>query len=71
MPEAMTTTPTQSGSLKSTKQAADYLGVSERTIWSLANSSRIPVIRIGTRVLFKLADLDSFIDQNRSRGPAK
>lgn len=69
MSDATMATPMQSGALKNTKQAADYLGISNRTVWGLANSGKLPTVRIGSRVLFRPADLDAFVDQNRSRGP--
>ena len=40
--------------------AAEYLGLCARTIDRLAAERRIPVVRVGSRVLFERADLDAF-----------
>lgn len=50
--------------LCTTKQAAQYLGVSpaflERDRWA---GARIPFVKLGTRsVRYRLSDLDNFID---------
>jgi excisionase family DNA binding protein len=50
--------------LLTTKQAADYLGVSaaflERDRWA---GAQIPFVKIGTRsVRYRICDLDSFVE---------
>jgi len=45
------------------RQAAAYLSLSERKLWGLAASAKIPVCRIGRSVRFDLADLDRFIEK--------
>jgi len=52
-----------------TKQAADYLGVSIKTIYSYTNKRTIPFYKVNNRkVLFKKKDLDEFLfsPSNRS-----
>ena len=55
--------------LFSTREAAAYLGVSERTMWTLGNSGQMPRVSFGagTRkiVRFDLADLDAFVGRNK------
>jgi excisionase family DNA binding protein len=42
-------------------QAAKYLAISERKLWSLTKEDRISVVKIGRCVRYDLADLDTFI----------
>jgi excisionase family DNA binding protein len=49
--------------LMTCKQAAKYLCISERKLWDLQKSQRIPVVRIDRSVRFDRKDLDSFIEQ--------
>lgn len=55
--------------LYTTKQAAVYLGVSERTLWTMANSGEIPSVRFGSgrrqSVRFDVADLDAWIEKHK------
>ncbi len=52
--------------LLSAREAAQTLGVSTRTLWALsAPRGRIPVIKIGGRVLYAIADLHDFIAAQR------
>jgi len=54
------------------KEAAAYLNVSTRTLWSLSNMGKIPTIRFGTggrhSVRYDRRDLDEWIEANRA-GP--
>jgi excisionase family DNA binding protein len=43
------------------KQAAGYLCISERKLWDLKKSQRIPVVRIDRSVRFDQDDLNAFI----------
>jgi len=43
------------------KQVAQILGCSEKTIWLLAKSGKLPACRIGLLVRFRPADVESFI----------
>jgi excisionase family DNA binding protein len=48
------------------KEAAAFLNVSTRTLWSMANSGELPSVRIRRRVLFDLRDLEAFIEAAKS-----
>lgn len=41
--------------------AAEMLGISARTLWTLTNAGEIPHARIGRRVVYPLADLESWL----------
>lgn len=49
--------------LMKSKQAAEYLCISERKLWDLQKTQRIPVVRIDRAVRYDIVDLDSFIDE--------
>ena len=49
--------------LMKSKQAAEYLCISERKLWELSKSGRIQTVRIDRAVRYDIADLDSFIGQ--------
>jgi excisionase family DNA binding protein len=51
--------------LLSTKEAAEYLNVSTRTLWILTNQKLIPCVRIMRNLRYSISDLDSFIEANR------
>lgn len=64
----MTTTSTPAA-LLSTKEAAKYLGVSVRTLWAItAPRGPLPVVKIGTRCLYDLADLARYIEARKEGG---
>lgn len=44
------------------KQAAKFLGISERLLWTLSHEGRIPVARIGRKLLYDTCDLETFIE---------
>jgi len=48
------------------RDAAKRLGISERTLWTLTDAGEIPVVRIGRRVLYDLADLRAFVERTKS-----
>lgn len=52
-----------SSDLMSRKEAALYLGVSERTlaIWKCTGRYKLPVVKIGRLAKYRKADLDAFI----------
>jgi excisionase family DNA binding protein len=54
--------------MMSTRQAADYLGVTRTTIQNWARDGKLTVYRIGDKPLvkFKRDELDSFIDSQIS-----
>ena len=53
--------------LLSTEQAADYLGVSVRTVKHLMSSGQIPYVKIGRATRLDQGDLDDFIARNRRK----
>lgn len=56
----MTESTLQNRMLKS-RQAATYLGISERKLWQLEKEGRITSVRIDRVVRFDINDLDDFI----------
>ncbi len=44
------------------REAADWLKVSERTLWSLTQRGRLTAVRIGRSVRYDLADLVAFVE---------
>ena len=58
--------------LLSTKDAAEILGISEASLiaWRCAGDYRLPIVRIGRQVKYKLSDVLSYIDSNRQTGSA-
>lgn len=55
--------------LMTTKQAAQALALSERTLWSLTDSGELPCIKMARAVRYSLDDLRAWIARNRT--PAK
>ena len=50
--------------LLSVSDTAKYLAISERTLWNLTHTQKIPSVRIGRRVVrYDLSDLDEFISK--------
>jgi len=55
----------------STKQAAEYLGLSESYLnKDRLVSAQIPFLKIGSRVIYELADLDAFLATRRRKSTA-
>jgi excisionase family DNA binding protein len=58
--------------LRRTPEAATYLSISKRTLWTLTNVGEIPSIRfgIGSRkaVRYDIADLDAWIEAKKNGG---
>ena len=44
------------------RQAAEVLGVTDRTIWALVDSGRLPAVRFGRSVRIDPTDLRAFIE---------
>lgn len=42
------------------REAAAMLGVSPRTLWGLTAGRKVPRVKIGARVLYRVADLERF-----------
>jgi excisionase family DNA binding protein len=52
--------------LVSSEQAAQMLSISERTLWTLTDTSQIPVVRIGRAKRYAIKDLEAWIEQQKS-----
>jgi excisionase family DNA binding protein len=61
----MSTTSSE-GEILTIKQVADYLRVTERTIYRLAAARKIPAFKVGGTWRFSRADIDSWIRQQSS-----
>jgi excisionase family DNA binding protein len=51
--------------LFSLKESGSYLGVSYWTARELIHSGTLPFIKIGTKILIDVNDLDNFIDSKK------
>lgn len=49
------------------KAAAERLGISERLLWTLSRSGEIPHVRIGKRKLYRVTDLEQFLEDRLAR----
>ena len=47
------------------REAQNWLGVSERTLWRFIAEGRIAHVRVGAQVRFKRDDIEEFITSNR------
>ena len=47
----------------SLSQAADYIGVSSRYLWSLKDEGTVPFVSVGSRILFRKETLDAFLKE--------
>jgi excisionase family DNA binding protein len=54
--------------LLSYREAAKYLGVTERTLWTLVNSGDLPAVRFRRTVRIDPADLRMFIEKSKRGG---
>lgn len=54
--------------LVSEPRAAEMLGISERTLWSLAASGEVPFLKIRTRKLYDVRDLVAWINAQKRKG---
>lgn len=50
-----------------TEEVLDYLQVNLRTVYRLIKAGKIPAVRVGRQWRFKRADLDAWIEGQRSR----
>lgn len=53
----------QTKNLITTKEAASYLCISERKLWSLSKDGKLPTVRFDRVVRYDQNDLDDFIRQ--------
>ena len=56
------------GAILTIKEVADYLKVTERTIYRLAAAKQIPAFKVGGSWRFSRADIDSWIKQQSMDG---
>lgn len=56
------------GAILTIKEVADYLKVTERTIYRLAAAKQIPAFKVGGSWRFSQADIDEWIKQQSSSG---
>lgn len=56
------------GRLRTIREAANYLAISQRKLADLKATGEIPFIPIGRSIRFDVADLDRFIERQRSGG---
>lgn len=59
---------TAQGEILTIKQVADYLKVTERTIYRLAGSKRIPAFKVGGTWRFSRSDIDNWIKHQSMEG---
>ncbi len=52
----------------SRRDAAKYLAMSTRTLDKLAADGDLPRIKIGTKTVFRLVDLESFLAERLGKG---
>lgn len=52
------------------REAAEWLKISERTLWTLNQRGELPAVRIGRNVRYDLADLIEFVDARKDGVPA-
>ena len=45
------------------RQAAKALGISPRLLWTLTNQKLIPHLRLGRRVIYPVAQLESWLEK--------
>ena len=48
-------------------EAAKFLAISPRTLWTLTKEGDIPVVRIGSLVRYDPADLQDYIERQKHR----
>ncbi|MBW8067606.1 MAG: helix-turn-helix domain-containing protein [Ferrovum sp.] len=61
-------TSTSESEILTIKQVADYLKVTERTIYRLAADKKIPAFKVGGTWRFSRADIDNWIKQKSMEG---
>ena len=59
---------TTEGEILTIREVADYLKVTERTIYRLAAAKQIPAFKVGGSWRFSRADIDSWIKQQSMEG---
>jgi excisionase family DNA binding protein len=57
--------------LLTTREAADYLRVSTRTLFSLSARGELPAVRIGRAVRYRPADLAAYVERLAAQAVAQ
>ena len=47
------------------KEASEYLGVKENTLYCWVSQKKIPYVKLGRKTLFDIEDLNRFIEENK------
>ena len=63
-------TSTSDGEILTIKQVADYLKVTERTIYRLAAAKQIPAFKVGGTWRFSRAEINQWIQRQQEGGKA-
>ncbi|MBO0943409.1 helix-turn-helix domain-containing protein [Comamonas aquatica] len=63
-------TSTSDGEILTIKQVADYLKVTERTIYRLAAAKQIPAFKVGGTWRFSRAEINQWIQRQQEDGKA-
>ena len=50
------------------RDAAKALSLSERTVWAMAHDGRLPVVRVGSRLLFPVSMLAAWLEREAHAG---
>lgn len=59
------------GEILTIKEVADYLKVTERTIYRLAGVKKIPAFKVGGTWRFSRSDIESWIKQQSASSPER
>ncbi|MFC4486565.1 methylation-associated defense system helix-turn-helix domain-containing protein MAD1 [Tepidiphilus baoligensis] len=59
------------GEILTIKEVADYLKVTERTIYRLAGAKTIPAFKVGGTWRFSRSDIESWIKQQSAGSPER
>lgn len=54
--------------LVSCREAAQMLGISQRTLWTLTDRGELPRVKFGQTVRYSVDDLREFIERKRQVG---
>lgn len=52
--------------LQKSREAAEYLCISEKTLWNLTNTGQVRAVRMGRLVRYDSADLDEFVERSKT-----
>ncbi|MCL4321999.1 MAG: helix-turn-helix domain-containing protein [Deltaproteobacteria bacterium] len=47
------------------KQLSDYTSISRPQVYNLIKQKKIPHIKLGAKYVFKISDIDEYMDKNR------